>query len=105
MSSSWSPTCDMGFFPYAIASPRRERSCAVADRYAIPVVYDTWQELLADERVEVLDIAVPPHAQWLIVREAVRHANVRGILRQKPLSCMQAIKRPVIKYEVFTAGI
>src|SRR5580704_2398323 len=42
--------------------------------------------LLADSRVEVVDIAVPPDVQIDVVREAVRHAShVRGILAQKPL--------------------
>ena len=53
---------------------------------AFATVYDDYRALLADRRVEVVDIAVPPDVQIDVVREAVRHADhVRGILAQKPL--------------------
>lgn len=76
----------MGFCPYAITSLNREESDAVARRYGIPAVYDTWLELLADEKVEILDIAVPPDCQLPIVRKAVTRPHIRGILCQKPLA-------------------
>ncbi|HEV8002915.1 MAG TPA: Gfo/Idh/MocA family oxidoreductase [Planctomycetaceae bacterium] len=75
-----------GFEPIAIASRTRERAGEVAARHKIPAVYDDYRALLADRRVEVVDIAVPPDVQIEVVREAVRHADhVRGILAQKPL--------------------
>lgn len=76
-----------GLRPLAIASrtPRRARS--VARRYGIARAYETYQELLADPSIEVLDIAVPPDVQPQVVRQAVRHAgHLRGILCQKPLA-------------------
>ena len=39
----------------------------------IPKVYDDWRELVADPSIEVLDIAVPPHAQAEVLLEAARH--------------------------------
>jgi len=77
---------DVGFNPYAIASLSREESDLVAKRHNIPNVYDTWQEVLADENVEILDIAVPPDCQLEIVREAVKEKHIKGILCQKPLA-------------------
>jgi predicted dehydrogenase len=75
-----------GFEPIAIASRTRRRAADVAARHGIPAVYDEYRALLADRRVEVIDIAVPPDIQIEVVREAVRHADhVRGILAQKPL--------------------
>jgi predicted dehydrogenase len=75
-----------GFNPVAIASRRREHAQAVAERHAIPRVYASYQELLADPDVSVVDIAVPPDRQLEVVREAVRHGDhLRGILAQKPL--------------------
>jgi predicted dehydrogenase len=75
-----------GFNPVAITSRRPERAREVAGRHAIAKVYDTYAELLADPRVEVVDIAVPPDVLIDVVREVVRHAeHVRGVLAQKPL--------------------
>jgi hypothetical protein len=75
-----------GFQPIAIASRTRRRSAEVAGRHGISSVYDDYRALLADRRVEVVDIAVPPDIQIEVVREAVGHADhVRGILAQKPL--------------------
>jgi predicted dehydrogenase len=75
-----------GFNPVAIASRRPERAREAAERNAIPRVHDTIAELVADPEIEVLDIAVPPDAQPAIIRDAVRHKHIRGILAQKPLA-------------------
>jgi predicted dehydrogenase len=76
-----------GFNPIAITSRTRDRAQSVADRHGIPKVYESYQELLADPRIEVIDIAVPPDIQLQVVREAVKHkGRLRGILAQKPLA-------------------
>ncbi len=76
-----------GFRPIAIASRTPRRARAAARRYGIARVYRTYQELLADPSIEVVDIAVPPDVQPQVVREAVQHAeHIRGILCQKPLA-------------------
>lgn len=75
-----------GFNPHAITSRTRVRARAVAERHGIAKVYETYQELLADRQIEVVDIAVPPDAQLAVIREAVKHKDhIRGILAQKPL--------------------
>ena len=53
---------------------------------ASETVYDTWQELLDDERVEILDIAYPPDQQLGIIREAVKRPHIKAILAQKPVA-------------------
>jgi predicted dehydrogenase len=76
-----------GFHPVAIASRDPQRAREVADLHQIPHCHATWQELLADPAVEVLDIAVPPDVQPEILRQAVSHKDhIRGILAQKPLA-------------------
>jgi len=76
-----------GFHPVAIASRDPARARAVAQAHQIPRCHDTVDQLLADETVEVLDIAVPPDAQAGIIRQAVEHKDhIRGILAQKPLA-------------------
>lgn len=76
-----------GLNPVAIASRNPTSACAVADLRGVPRCHATVADLLADESVEVLDIAVPPQAQPAIVRQAVQHAgHIRGVLAQKPLA-------------------
>jgi predicted dehydrogenase len=76
-----------GFNPVAIAARRPEQARAVAEQYHLKRVHSTVAELLADEEIEVLDIAVPPDQQPALLRLAVRHkGHLRGILAQKPLA-------------------
>ncbi|MFP6657228.1 MAG: Gfo/Idh/MocA family oxidoreductase [Pirellulales bacterium] len=74
-----------GFNPVAIASRTPERAKAVAERHNIPKSYGTYQELLEDTDVEVVDVAVPPDIQLDVIRDIVRHKHIRGVLAQKPL--------------------
>ncbi len=75
-----------GFNPVAIAARNFEHTKKVAKRHAIPNAYKDIRELLEDPRVEVVDIAVPPDAQFEVIQEVVRSGKqIRGILAQKPL--------------------
>ncbi len=82
--------------PVAIASRRYSSAKKIAERHDIPSVYKSYQELLADERVVVVDIAVPPDVQLEVVREVVRHKQVRGILAQKPLGVNLAQAKKIV---------
>lgn len=76
-----------GFNPVAIASRNVEHARAVTGTRGVPRCHTTVADLLADQDIEVLDIAVPPDAQPAIIRSAVEHADhVKGILAQKPLA-------------------
>src|ERR1700691_4713880 len=59
-----------GFNPVAIASRQPKHARKVAQRHAIPQVYDTYAELLDDPTIEVLDIAVPPNLQLALIQQA-----------------------------------
>jgi len=74
-----------GFNPVAIASRSRDHAAKVAARHSIPKVYDTYEQLLDDPSIEVLDIAVPPNAQLALILAACERKTVKGILAQKPL--------------------
>lgn len=74
-----------GFNPVAIASRSVETARRVASRHGIPTVYATCEELLDDTNIEVLDIAVPPHAQLELIKAACGRTHIKGILAQKPL--------------------
>jgi predicted dehydrogenase len=74
----------------AIASRDPARAREVAAAHGVERVFDDHRDLLADPRIEIVDIAVPPHAQAEVVRAAVRHRHVKGILAQKPLALDRA---------------
>jgi predicted dehydrogenase len=75
-----------GFNPWAITSLIREESEQVAKLHNIPNIYDTWQELVDDKDIEILDIAIPPDKQLEVVSYAVTRKHIKGILCQKPLA-------------------
>ncbi|MCO6449536.1 MAG: Gfo/Idh/MocA family oxidoreductase [Caldilineales bacterium] len=75
-----------GFNVVAVASRTHENAIACAAARGIETVYETWQELLDDESVEILDIAFPPDQQPEIIAEAVKKPHIKGILAQKPLA-------------------
>lgn len=74
-----------GFNPVAIASRTRANADSVAQRHGIARVYETYEQLLDDPSIEVLDIAVPPNAQLDLIRVACERRTAKGILAQKPL--------------------
>ncbi len=75
---------EAGFDVVALASRTPANARAAAEQNGVETVYDTWQELLDDERVEIVDVAFPPDQQAEIVREAVKRPHVKGVLAQKP---------------------
>ena len=74
-----------GYHPVAIASRTREQVAKVAAIHAIDRVHETYEQLLDDASIEVLDIAVPPQAQFDLIAAACARGTVKGILAQKPL--------------------
>jgi len=87
-----------GLNPVAIASRSPDHAAKVAQRHKIEKVHPSYRELLADPRVQVLDIAVPPDIQLEIVREAVKHANhIKGILAQKPLGISYSQAKEIVR--------
>ncbi|MCA9051745.1 MAG: Gfo/Idh/MocA family oxidoreductase, partial [Planctomycetaceae bacterium] len=75
-----------GLNPVAITSRTRDRSDEVAVRHDIPQVCESVEEVVQQENVRILDVAVPPDCQADIIRRALgeRH-HLSGILAQKPL--------------------
>lgn len=77
-----------GFRPVAIASRTRASAAEAARLRGVERVYDTWQELVRDPEVEIVDLGVPPDAQPAIIRWLAEHRppQLKGILAQKPLA-------------------
>ncbi|SKA24167.1 Gfo/Idh/MocA family protein [Consotaella salsifontis] len=89
---------EAGFNPVAIASRTRDNAAAVAERHGIGKVHDSWQDLVRDRDIEILDIALPPDAQLEVVREAAKEAgHIRGILCQKPMAMTLAGAREMVE--------
>ena len=86
-----------GFNPVAIASRTQSHAAAVAERHGIGKVYATWQELIADESIEILDIAFPPDQQLAIVLAACKQPHIRGILCQKPIEMSLERSRQIVQ--------
>lgn len=87
---------DAGFNPYGISSRTYENAKAVAELRGIPNVYPSWQALVEDPLIEVLDIAIPPDRQLEVVQYAVKQDHIKAILCQKPLAMnMQEAKEIV----------
>jgi predicted dehydrogenase len=74
-----------GFNPVAIASRNRANAEKTAQRHHISKAHDSYDALLDDTSIEVLDIAVPPDALFDLIRKACRKKHIKGILAQKPL--------------------
>ena len=77
---------DAGAEVVGITSRTPEHSAALAESHGIGA-FESWQELVDDPGVEVVDIAYPPDVQPGLIEAIVdRDAGVRGILAQKPLA-------------------
>jgi len=75
-----------GFNPVAIASRNPDHAREVAARHGLETVYTSYDDLLDDPSIEVLDVAVPPDAQMSLIQQACRRGTAKGILAQKPLA-------------------
>jgi predicted dehydrogenase len=77
-----------GFRRVAIASRTRAAAEEAARLRGVDRVYDTWEELVRDPAVAILDLAVPPDQQPEIIRRVAADPppQLRGILAQKPLA-------------------
>lgn len=77
----------LGLKVAAIAGNQIEQVREVASARGIEKVHQSYEELVRDPSIEVLDIAVPPDVQPLVIEAAAKEAgHIRGILAQKPLA-------------------
>lgn len=87
-----------GFNPVAITSRNKIKTAEVAARHNIPKVYASYEDLLNDSEIQILDIAVPPDVQFDFIRKAVEHNDhIRGILAQKPMGVDYRQAQEIVK--------
>ncbi len=77
---------EAGFPVVAIASRTKANAEKVAQRWEIPTVHGTPEQLIEDENVEIVDLAFPPDQQPALIRHALRQGHIKAILAQKPLA-------------------
>src|SRR5882757_5440441 len=77
---------EAGFPVVAIASRTKANAEKVAKRWGIPKVYDSPEDLIRDETIEILDIAFPPDQQPSLIKDALEQKHIKAILAQKPLA-------------------
>jgi predicted dehydrogenase len=77
---------EAGFPVAAIASRTKANAEKVAKRWGIPKVYDSPEDLIRDEAIEILDIAFPPDRQPALIKLALHQKHIKAILAQKPLA-------------------
>jgi len=89
---------EAGFNPVAITAIDLNQAEEAAERHSIKRVHNSVDQLLADNEVEVLDVAVPPDVELEIVAKAVEHSDhIRGILAQKPLGVNVAQAKEIVR--------
>ncbi len=72
----------------AIASNEPEKAHALAGRFSIPNVYDRWEDVVADKRVQVVHNCTPNNLHFAINAAAIREG--KHILSEKPLTMTSA---------------
>lgn len=73
-----------------------EKARAFAQRHGIPRVYASLEELLADQRVAVVDVAITPWDQPAVVRAALDAG--KHVLAQKPLASTLEIATALVEH-------
>lgn len=71
-----------GLTPQAIASAHRENAERVAATHNLPQVFDTWQELVASDSVDIVSICTPPSLHADIATAAL--AAGKHVICEKP---------------------
>lgn len=85
-----------GMHVIGVASRNRAHAAELAARFGIERVPGSWEELLDDPSIEIIDIAFPPDKQPEIIFEAIKRGHVKGVLAQKPLALDLSTARDVV---------
>jgi len=86
-----------GYRVVGIASNNARQAAEVAQTRGVPKCYATVEELLEDPEIEVIDVAVPPHAQRSVINQILQHKNIRAIHAQKPLAMNYADAAAIVE--------
>jgi predicted dehydrogenase len=73
-----------GYHVVGLYARRAERALELQQRFSLPRVYVTLDELLSDPAVDIVDLATPPGVRVELIRRALRAG--KHVLAQKPLA-------------------
>jgi predicted dehydrogenase len=85
---------DAGWEVVRIASRTQSAAAAVAADFAIPGHSGDWMDVVRDERVDVVDVSMPPHLQREICEAAF--AAGKHVLVQKPMATTLEDARAIV---------
>ncbi|MCA8986067.1 MAG: Gfo/Idh/MocA family oxidoreductase [Planctomycetaceae bacterium] len=85
-----------GLTPVAISSRNPVTAQKVAERYGMQAC-GSYQEILQNPEIPVVDIAVPPDIQQEVIEAAIQQPHIRGILAQKPLAMDFSAARRIVE--------
>ncbi|MEM4310980.1 MAG: Gfo/Idh/MocA family oxidoreductase [Nitrososphaerales archaeon] len=84
-----------GFNVVGICSRTKAKAERLAQEFNIPKVYNSFEEMCSDSKVEVVDLAYPPHEQLELVRVATKYK--KHILCQKPFATSYSEAKEMVK--------
>ncbi|MFO7448306.1 MAG: Gfo/Idh/MocA family oxidoreductase [Ignavibacteriaceae bacterium] len=79
----------------AVTSGKDIGAQAVAARFSIPKVYDTWEEIINDKEVEVIHNCTPNHLHFEINKAAI--LSGKHIISEKPLTITSKESAELVK--------
>ena len=79
-----------------VASRSKDNARSAAGQWGLPTVYGSVVELLDDREIDIVDVAIPPHAQLDIIRAVVERPHIKGVLLQKPVALDLATAKEVV---------
>jgi predicted dehydrogenase len=86
-----------GFNPIAISGLDMNQNREVAKEHNLDLIYQDWHEMVDNEDIEIIDIAVPPHVQLEIVEYICTKKHVKGILCQKPIAMSKDDAKKIVE--------
>src|SRR3954447_17854938 len=96
---------DAGFKVVGLTSRTLSTAREVAALRGVPRVFDSLEAMLDAPEVEVVDVAVPPDAQPVVIRRILDHRRRPcGILAQKPLAMTYAGAKAIVD-DCASAGV
>ncbi len=68
----------------AICAASEGTAARVADKHGVPKAYGDWQQMIADEAIDAIVVATPPHLNHQVVMAALKAG--KHVLCEKPLA-------------------
>lgn len=76
----------------ALFARKEEKRKEICEKYQVPVAYDSYEKLLADQSIDVLYLPVPNHLHYSFTKQALEAG--KHVILEKPftVTCEEAKK-------------